>query len=214
MILLSTTQNKHLILLLRYSDFNGIDTIKEHIEVIKQTGSCWWAKIGKTPSSSYIDKYMAVEPHIAFLYTAGSLHRCLINEVSDKRPTNNYPGYYDRDIFMKLEKTSSLFFRLSDIEQVELSVLDNYVVESSGKPAQHDLKKTISSYFLLQNKDEWIQPEKKSRPVKQTVQTPKQVSINTNYCVYQKDGVCGNKRCINYLYECERPSMCAKQKKK
>ena len=148
---MSTTQNKHLILLLRYSDFNGIDTIKEHIEVIKQTGSCWWAKIGKTPSSSYIDKYMAVEPHIAFLYTAGSLHRCLINEVSDKRPTNNYPCYYDRDIFMKLERTPSLFFRLSDIEQVELSVLDNYVVESLEN-RHSTIEKTISSYFYYKTK--------------------------------------------------------------
>ena len=129
--------------------------------MIEQDGSCWWAKISKTPSSSYIAKYMAVEPHLGFLYTAGSLYKCTIEEVSNNRPTEKYPNYYDRDIFTKLEKAPSLFFKMTSIEQVDLSVLDNYVVESSGKPAQHDLKKTISSYFLLQHKDDWSEPVKK-----------------------------------------------------
>ena len=205
------TSKGDMILLLRYSDFHGVDTINEHAAVAIRDGFCWWAKLGKTPSPQYIEKFMACETHNALLYTAGALHRCSVLEISSERPTQNYPDYYDRDIFSLRDSLPNLFFKITNVEPVELSLLEDYVVMSSGKPALHDLKKTISSYFVIQHKDYWVEPVKKERKSSATKKESKSSTSNSS-CIYRKDGVCDNRRCINYQYECERPSQCIKQK--
>lgn len=106
---MSPKPTKDKILLLRYSDFHGVNTIEEHIKVVKKKGACWWAKLGKTPSPKYISKYLENKSRIAFLYTAGSLHKCHVLDISDKRPEDSYPAYYDRDIFTNDEDVPSVF---------------------------------------------------------------------------------------------------------
>lgn len=55
------------ILLLRYSDFHGVDTIAEHKKVISSKGHCWWAKIGKQPSEKYLKSFLLQEEKIVLL---------------------------------------------------------------------------------------------------------------------------------------------------
>ena len=195
------------ILLLRYSDFNGVNTIDAHKKVIEQCGSCWWAKIGKQPQVSYLSDYLNQETKIILLYTAGSLHKCILDDVRRSRPNDKYPDYYNKDIFGK-DNEPTVFFKLLSIERMELECLEDYVVSSSGKKVLEDLKKTISSYMFIQHKDLPLPPKPKPREKK-----IKQVPVFDKFsCVYKKDGICSNSRCVNYKYQCERPQYCTRQK--
>lgn len=196
------------VLLLRYSDFHGIDTIAAHMEIIQQYGRCWWAKIGKQPSPTYLQGFFEQEEKIALLYTSGVLYKCRIGSVLRSRPENHYPPYYDRDIFGK-DNEPQVFFELLSIEEIELNYLDDYVVCSSGKEVLYDLKKTISSYMFIQHNSIPLPPKPERKPRQQKL---KKAVIDKNSCVYKKDGMCGNRTCVNYRYECERPQYCLKQK--
>ena len=191
------------ILLLRYSDFNGVNTIDAHQEVLKSYGSCWWAKIGKQPSKNYLLNFLNQDEKNVLLYTPGIIHICKIGGIIHRRPTENYPSYYEHDIF-NTEIEPQTYFQLLSMESIDISFLDNYVVRTSGKPVVHDLKKTISSYMLLQNKDAAL-PEKRVR-----VKKEKKNIYDTNHCRSKKNGICKNAYCVNYLLECNCESSCRK----
>lgn len=195
------------ILLLRYSDFHGVDTISAHQEVVNKDGMCWWAKIGKQPSEKYISEIREQKNPHCLLYTPGVLHLCQLGEIIEHRPESNYPDYYVRDIFGK-ENEPRVYFGLLSIEKIELSFLENYIVSASEKEVLYDLKKTISSYMFIQHKDAPRKPKVTRQKRKET----KKEIVNKNDCVYRKDNLCSNRRCINFLYECLRPQMCLKQK--
>ena len=199
-------------LLLRYSDFQGYDTIEEHKAVIHSFGYCWFGKFGKKISSKYLSQFMGDSTScMVFLYTAGVLHKGQMNAVSYERPINGYPVYYDDFLYKKEDFIPQVFLRLTSIESVALDTLEQYVVVSSGKPILYDLKKTISSFIIIQDRDDWVPPVKKRRVVKEKP-VQRVNPVNTNSCVYRKGGSCTNRRCINFSYECDRPSSCAKQK--
>jgi len=194
------------ILLLRYSDFHGVHTIAEHQKVINQRGHCWWAKIGKQPSEKYLDEFLSQDERTVFLYTADHLHKCSLGTVIRERPANDYPDYYKRDIFGS-EEEPTVYFELCSIEEIDLSCLDNYLICSSGKEVLYDLKKTISSYMFIQDRNIPLPPKPAPRSTK-----PKKVVLDQSSCVYKKDGVCTNRSCVNYSYECLRPRYCLKQR--
>lgn len=198
------------ILLLRYSDFHGVNTIKEHIDVSKTDGMCWWAKLGKQPSSKYLQDYMSQTERICLLYKPGVLYKCKVLDVITHRPENNFPRYYKRDIFGK-DIEPSVYFALSAIEEIDLSFLDNYIVCSSEKEVMYTLKKTISSFMFIQHVSA---PRKPKSPPKAKRETNKRDIKKTDLkgCVYRVDGSCTNRKCINYQYECTRPNLCTRQK--
>jgi len=200
------------VLLLRYSDFQGYDTIKEHEAIIAASGYCWFGKFGKIISAKYLTKFMMGRaPYIVFLYTAGVLHKCQMDAVTYERPSTGYPEYYDSFLFKKEDFTPHVFLRLISIEPISLDALEQYVVVSSGKPILYDLKKTISSFIIIQDKDNWAPPVKKERAKKE--KTLAQTNPrDPNSCIYQKNNMCTNRRCVSYSYECDRPSSCIKQK--
>lgn len=194
------------ILILRYSDFHGVDTIAAHQKVISESGHCWWAKIGKQPSERYLKEFLEQEKKIVLLYTSGQLYRSELGSVLRERPQSNYPSYYERDIFDQ-EDEPSVYFDLLSIKEIGLSFLDDYVICSSGKGALYDLKKTISSYMFIQDKSLPLPPKPEPRKRK-----PKKVALDQSSCVYKRDGKCANRSCINYEYECLRPRYCIKQR--
>lgn len=189
------------VLLLRYSDFKGVDTIAAHKEVLNSNGSCWWAKIGKQPSKKYLMSFLNQDDKTVFLYTPGVLHVCKIGRVIRHRPTENYPSYYERDIFNR-EDEPETYFELLSMETTDISLLENYVVRVSGKPAVHDLKKTISSYMLLQDKNAPL-PEKKTR-----VRKKKIITYDNSRCKSNKNGICRNSYCVNYQRVCNCEKTC------
>lgn len=196
------------VLLLRYSDFHGIDTIKAHAEVIQENGRCWWAKIGKQPSQKYLQDFVEQNEKIVLLYTAGALFIGRLGSVRRGRPESCYPSYYERDIFDK-DNEPEVYFELLSIEEIELDFLEEYVICSSGKEVLYDLKKTISSYMYIQHKSIPLPPKPERKPKKVK---PRKAVLDKNSCIYKKQGNCGNRNCINYKYECERPQYCIKQK--
>lgn len=140
------------ILLLRYSDARGIDTVKEHIEVINSDGYCWWAKIGKQPGLSHLQAIMEQNEKIAFLYSKRRLYKAKLISISMERPKQNFPAYYEKQIF-NTNVEPSLYFAFDSIEKVPLSILEDYVVCSSGRKVMEGLEKSIGSYMLIQHKD-------------------------------------------------------------
>ena len=134
------------VLLLRYSDFHGIDTIAAHMEIIQQYGRCWWAKIGKQPSPTYLQGFFEQEEKIALLYTSGVLYKCRIGSVLRSRPENHYPPYYDRDIFGK-DNEPQVFFELLSIEEIELNYLDDYAYPKS--PFRTQKNRVLSMQFFV-----------------------------------------------------------------
>ena len=108
------------ILILRYSDFHGVDTIAAHQKVISESGHCWWAKIGKQPSERYLREFLEQKKKTVLLYTAGRLHKSELGSVLRERPKSNYPNYYERDIFDR-EDEPSVYFDLFSIEEIDLS---------------------------------------------------------------------------------------------
>lgn len=200
------------ILLLRYSDSRGVDTITEHKKIIDEYGSCWWAKIGKQPSPEYIKEILANEDRPVLLYTHRFLYKGQLGRIIRERPTDRYPAYYETQIF-GTENEPSVYFELLSIEPENMEFLDDYIICSSGKPAQHDIKKSISSYMYLQHKSIPI-PEKPLKWQTQTTEkkTPKKYQVDKSSCAYKKNGICSNKFCVNYKYECDRPQYCMRQK--
>lgn len=196
-----------IVLLLRYSDNHGVDTIQSHLEVIKKKGFCWWAKLGiKQPRESYLKEFLGQENPLILLYSTGKLFMCECGGVLRKRPINNYPKYYENDVF-GLKNEPTVYFKLKSMKELNLSFLNDYIVRSSEKEVLYDLKKTISSYMFIQHKDAPRKP--KSIPkVKKASPKP----VNKKGCVYRIDGECTNKRCINYKYDCIHPELCVKQK--
>lgn len=194
------------ILLLRYSDYHGIETVNVHAQVISEVGKCWWAKIGKQPSQKYLKEYLEQKERVCLLYTPGILHICKLGGVVFERPKDSYPAYYDEYIFGK-ENEPKTYFELLEIKPIDMSFLEDYVVSVSGKEALYDLKKTISSFIFIQHKDAPRKERKKRIPAE-----IKKKEINNKDCKYRVDGCCNNKSCVNYKYECLRPEYCVKQK--
>lgn len=198
-----------IILLLRYSDNHGVNTIQSHADVIEKHGFCWWAKLGKKqPRESYLNEFLSQESPKVLLYSTGKLFVCDCGGVLRERPDKNYPTYYDRDFF-SLEQKPEVYFKLKSIKEIELAFLDDYVVRSSEKDVLYDLKKTISSYMFIQHKDAPRKPKPKPRVRKATIKL-----LSSRGCIYRIEGSCTNKRCINYNYECMHPEVCTKQKVK
>lgn len=194
------------VLLLRYSDFHGVNTIQEHINTLEKNGFCWWAKLGKQPSEKYLKDFCNQEEPTILLYTPTVLHICDFGGVITERPQTGYPNYYLTDIFGK-ENEPHIYFKLNSIKKIDVNFLADYIVTSSEKEALYDLKKTISSYMFLQHKDAPRKPKRQKQEKKK-----EKIVLDKHSCTYRKAGMCDNKRCINYQYECLHPEICIKQK--
>ena len=195
------------VLLIRYSNYYGIDTIKEHVEVIEKYGYCWFGKFGKKPSESYINKLMKDGSIYAFLYTRGVLHLGKIIDVSYEKPREGCPDYYLSRLY-GTDMEPVIYFKLTMLQEENVGRLDDYLVPFSGKEAMYTLNKSLSSYIVIRHKDATQEPKKEK--VKR-VRKEKAI-VDKSTCMYRKDGLCDNKRCINYQYECMHPNLCTKQK--
>lgn len=203
----------HKILVLRYGNNIVPDCIEKHHEVINEYGYCWFGKIGTSPSSKIINALLEEDEPEIILYKKGKAHLCSLMEVSDKEPIDGYPEYYkeylyDQMIFPKI------YFKLSSIKEIELNELDKCIVCSSRARLIDTLNRSMSSFIFAMVPDSdskavgTITVSKEGKYIKSNREL-----LDKNDCVYRKDGKCSNRRCINYQYECDRPSTCIKQKR-
>lgn len=92
-----------------------------------------------------------------------------------------------------------------------MTLLNQAIIVSSGNKLQDTLNKSMSSYFLAEISKKEIQIRKVKDKI--TKMSKPQNTLSENDCCHRKDGKCSLKSCVNYLYECDRPNMCIKQKR-
>ena len=128
------------------------------------------------------------------------------------KPEDGYPEYYE-SAFFENNNFPGCYFKLGSIAKIPIKSVSNFYVVSSGNDALTTLNNSMSSFLfvtfgvLSENELEKIRI-KKANTHKETCTT-----LSINDCFYRKEGICTLKSCINYQYECDRPSSCAKQKR-
>ena len=201
-------------LVLRYS--NGMyNCIKNHRAVLEKNGYCWFGKIGVVPSERALGEKLNSDKPLVVLYCQGDAFVCSLIGVSTEKPSEGYPLYYnafmyDRNIFPKM------YFKLGSLEEIPKEIFAKCISLSSGRPLTETVSRSMASFFygdypvadnLVLLEYVPVKKEKKERKTRRK----QSVIVDKNSCVYQVDGFCTNRRCINYKYECERPSSCMKQ---
>ena len=204
-------------LVLRYS--TGIyDCISNHKSVLDELGYCWFGKIGVVPSERALKEKLNRDKPLVALYCQGDAYISQLLEVSDEKPVEGYPAYYqkfmfDRNIYPKM------YFKLGSLEEFPKEIFARCISLSSKRPLAETVARSMASFFYGEYPTEELSssltvsiPEKKIEPKKAAQRQKKNTIVDKYSCVYQEDGLCTYKRCINYGYECERPSSCIKQK--
>ena len=204
-------------LILRYS--NGIyDCIKKHKEVLNKIGYCWFGKIGVVPSESALNAKLNADKPLVVLYCQGDVHIANLLTVSSEKPLEGYPDYYN-DFLYRRNIYPKMYFKLGSLEELSKDTFAKCVSLSSGRPLNESIARSMASFFYgeypLENTSVPSLPVKsgKKREIRQKEHSMRDNSKVDKYsCVYEDEGLCTNRRCINYGYECERPSSCMKQK--
>ena len=198
-------------LVIRFGTNIKADCIKEHERIVKSIGECWFGKIGVVPSKKSIDIVLGMDNPKILLYTKNHAYECGLIEVSLEKPKGDYPEYYNEELFDKGIYPNS-YYKLSSIKEIGMNELGKYVVVSSRNRLTDTLNKSMSSYFFAEYPDKKQGDVPSNKRTKKIENTDKK-TLSANDCRYKKDGCCSLKSCINYKYECERPNMCAKQKR-
>lgn len=194
-------------LLLRYSNNIVPNTIEQHTAIIEELGYCWFGKIGIVPSPRIQRELLAEEEPRIILYSRGVAHECLLLAISEKKPSNGCPKYYETEGVYP-----SVYFKLGFIEPIHIAELDRYRIVSTGRTLTDAIWHSMTSYFFA----EWPDGISRLAPQKTITTVKKEKTrelLPPNDCVYRKNGKCTCRSCISYQYECERPSMCLKQKR-
>ena len=144
---------------------------------------------------------------MVILYSKGSAFSAELLDVSDEKPTEAYPEYYEEYLYQQMLYPSA-YFKITNIRRMEVGELAKYRILSSGNDLLSTLYGSMNSFFVCC----YGNVESKPSVKKKDTATDKVTSKNPFECKYKKDGICSNSRCINYKYECERPSTCLKRK--
>ena len=135
------------IFVLRFSDKNNINTIKEHKEILNQKGYVWYGKIGITPLKKYFDEHLKDDSTLVLLTQPGNYYVAECVEYSlDKPGKDDYPNYYDAVEFSGF-KFSSWYKLISITEVTNKDVLENVVIKSSGNYLRSALQGSMSPMF-------------------------------------------------------------------
>ena len=194
-------------ILLRYSNTIVPNTIEQHKAIIDELGYCWFGKIGVVPSAKIRKAILDEEEPCILLYTRGIVHECRLLDISEKKPAYGCPAYYETEGIIP-----SVYFKLLSIDPVAIKELERYRVISTGSPLLDAVGRSMTSYFFA----EWTDGTARTnveKKIEKAAKKEKRELLPPNDCVYRKEGKCTLKSCINYKYECDRPSRCLSQKR-
>ncbi|SEM42781.1 hypothetical protein SAMN04487770_13843 [Butyrivibrio sp. ob235] len=188
-------------LVIRYSTKAQTDLIEKHKEVIKQYGYCWFGKMGTVLSEKLIKTILGEEQPALVLYKKEKSYLCNISEVIQNCPDRAYPHYYD-----ELLQKPSTYIKINIIDEIEDDFIRNSIVVSTQNYVLDTMSHSSLS-FLIAEYHESINRNSIAN------KTDNNLELGQNDCRYRKSGMCTYRSCINFEYECERPSSCAKQKR-
>lgn len=195
------------ILVLRYGTNILKDCMEKHLEVLEKHGCCWFAKLGRSPSSKILKEVFGEGTGVVILYARGGCYVCEVSEYSDKKPVSNMPEYYQEYIFDE-GLMPSMYFKIDKMEKIPSDDLNRLVVSSSRNYLIETLNRSMNSFFMAETTEyaKTVVPIEKKKKAKKEL-------LPIDECVYRKDGKCTNRSFVNYQYNCMRPSNCLKQKR-
>ena len=197
--------------ILRFGTNIKRNCIDEHSKVIAKNGWCWFGKIGNAPSTKVISDVMGQDDPHMILYTKHHAYECNVCEVTNAKPGDGYPDYYENELFAK-GIFPSAYFKLTQITEISMKELKNYFIVRSKNSVLAALNRSAASYFYAEypDRDNLIDKEIKEVNIRESIHSNK---LSVNDCVHKADGICQLKSCVNYGYSCERPNMCIKLKR-
>ena len=144
---------------MRFSDSlcGGVDTIREHVSVIKQSGAVWFAKMGRPLAGYKIDLlsdqirrgiptflFLVQKKGRDYIWAQGTL--CAISRSVPARQQALTPTYY-RD--RKVDQAASIWFKVSKISRPRASQIKMLSVASSGNPISESLVGSMAAMFVV-----------------------------------------------------------------
>lgn len=211
-MLCNELREKQKLLIVRYGTEINSDCIELHKKLIEQYGFCWFGKIGVVPSKASITPVMREERPAIILYNRKGVFLCDVEEIIYSKPPAGYPDYYEQDLFANY-MYPKCYMKLTSIDEINIDDVAGFYVVSSGNSALDTLNNSMSS-FLFITRGQLSESEKRTiKESKRKESNVKRPMLPSNDCIYRKNGICTLKTCISYEFECERPSMCLKQKR-
>lgn len=194
-------------LLLKLGNTPGIDCIMEHRKIIEKYGYCWLGKAGKISSQKNIMWVLKEDNPILLIYINRELYICRLTDVSTEVPTEAVPSYYEEYLYEQCI-FPNMYFRITSIDEYDITNLEKYTVVSTGNNVGAILPRCMASSIFAEYKDDNI-----IRDYGKGIKLKQRELLDKNDCIYRKFNKCTLKTCINFQYECDRPSTCAKQKR-
>lgn len=207
--MLTKLQNGQKCFIIRYGKQIVPDCIRRHREKIDEIGYCWFGKLGSAPVKNKIEAVLESENPTIILYARNDSFICRIEDVAYEKPADGYPEYYDTELYAKYS-FPTIYFKITQIEPLDMDALKNFIVVSSKSDAVSTLNRSMSSFlFVSYGSDNQISKEVNKKPKEYKVKK----ILSVNECYYRKNGICLLRGFVNYQYECEHPSRCIRQKR-
>ena len=154
--------------------------------------------MGRIPSDKIINAVFKESAPTLVLYQKEASYLCRIEKIVTEIPQDGYPEYYKM-----LSKKPTSYIKILSMKECSEDILKTSVVVSTGNYVLDTLYHSSLSFLLA----EYRCLQKNSKEYDETE------LLKPNDCRYRKSGRCSYRSCINYEYECDRPSACAKQKR-
>lgn len=176
---------------IRYSEKPYANCIYEHQKIENEVGYCWFAKWGKKVLDATWKEVMNDNAYILLYYKDKSYLAKLIG-FSHDRPSIGYPEYYNQIVFENNSKIS-VYLKLNNFKKVESTIIEKLITNSTGRVVEEifhhsSCANVYATYY--EDISEELHDE--------------------DACIYVRKNRCGNKKCVNYEYLCEKPKQCKK----
>jgi hypothetical protein len=158
------SNHRALHVLIRIGDLATSGTVALHKEVLERQGSVWFAKFGKTVSTSTVsalnDQIKNAIP--TFLYLVGKhgtlWFKCRLANVRQSAPEDAslIPAYYEKNY---AAKHARLWFLATSLESVPADESSQLIVVSSARKATEVMPKSMASLFLVTPNASATRPE-------------------------------------------------------
>lgn len=191
------------LLVLRYNTKAEPNCIALHEKVIQQLGFCWFGKIGKIPSAWMLEAVFSEKTPAIILYNRSGSYLAELKDFSYDTQYDGIPDYYNEMLYSKGVFPES-YYKLNSIERINDQLFERLIVFSSNKSMKDTLSgRAMSSFFFVGYENTSSIPDKQ---IKSKRFSP--IRQEQTVCKYIKNGICRNRKSINYQYECERPGVC------